>query len=165
MLIYNPAFDVQNSIFRALVLVKYFPNEIEIDRFRIFDYYLLFPAELLEIDRYRGFKSNIPYLESLFNKFERIQDGRKVFAKMEEIQTSALRTLVSYGFLESDRFSEGRILCTSKTIPNAIVELIDKKIDANRKLLEILKKAPLEMNLFGPKGLKARTGLLEFVYD
>ena len=48
---YNPAFDPSNGIYRMLNILKHFDvNEcIEVDRLRIYDFYLLFPYKAYRI--------------------------------------------------------------------------------------------------------------------
>ena len=48
---YNPAFDPSNGIYRMLNILKHFDvNEcIEVDRLRIYDFYLLFPYKAYSI--------------------------------------------------------------------------------------------------------------------
>lgn len=42
---YNPAFDPFNGIYRMLNILKHFDTHeiVEVDRLRIYDFYLLFP--------------------------------------------------------------------------------------------------------------------------
>ena len=44
-MIYTPAFDTFNTIYRMLHILSRFDTEpyVEVERMRIFDYYLLFP--------------------------------------------------------------------------------------------------------------------------
>lgn len=48
---YNPAFDPFNGIYRMLNILKHFDvNEcVEVDRLRIYDFYLLFPYKAYKI--------------------------------------------------------------------------------------------------------------------
>ena len=48
---YNPAFDPFNGIYRMLNILRYFGvgEIIEVDRLRIYDFYLLFPYKTYKI--------------------------------------------------------------------------------------------------------------------
>ena len=51
MIVYQPAFDLYHTLFRIMKLLSYFEKNdyIEIERLRIWDYYLLFPNKLKEV--------------------------------------------------------------------------------------------------------------------
>jgi hypothetical protein len=47
MLVYHPAFDIYNGVFRMLQLVTFMKQEnVELDKIRIWDFYLTFPNQL-----------------------------------------------------------------------------------------------------------------------
>lgn len=49
MLVYHPAFDIYNCVFRMLQLMTSMKqNEVELDKLRIWDFYLTFPNEARE---------------------------------------------------------------------------------------------------------------------
>ncbi|HGA8765958.1 TPA: ABC-three component system middle component 5, partial [Salmonella enterica subsp. enterica serovar Virchow] len=47
MLIYHPAYDAYHCLFRMIALIDHV-NEIEVDKARILDFYLIFPALVSE---------------------------------------------------------------------------------------------------------------------
>ena len=51
MIVYNQAFDYYHAIYRMIKLLANYKldNFIEVDRLRIWDYYLLFPQEIHSI--------------------------------------------------------------------------------------------------------------------
>lgn len=51
MIVYNQAFDLYHTIFRLLHFLNKFENQtiLEIERVRIWDFYLLFPSKIHEI--------------------------------------------------------------------------------------------------------------------
>jgi len=50
MLIYHPAFDLYNCAFRMLqLMISIKQNEVELDKLRIWDFYLTFPNEARKI--------------------------------------------------------------------------------------------------------------------
>ena len=48
MLIYHPAYDAFHCVFRMLAIIETVPN-IEVDKARVLDFYLLFPALMADI--------------------------------------------------------------------------------------------------------------------
>ena len=59
---YNPAFDPSNGIYRMLNILKHFDADecIEVDRLRIYDFYLLFP--------YKAYRIRLQKTETRFKK-------------------------------------------------------------------------------------------------
>ncbi len=51
MIVYHQAFDLYHTAYRMIQLLTYFERgeSVEIDRLRIWDYYLLFPIEIQRI--------------------------------------------------------------------------------------------------------------------
>ena len=109
MLIYNQAYDLYHSIFRILQITEETKDVMEVDKLRILDFYLAFPTELLEIKAFRGFKKYEKYLKAKSNKYERVIDRKRLFFKMEHIQISAIKALISYGLIDADEFKKGKI--------------------------------------------------------
>lgn len=167
MLVYHPAFDLYNCIFRMLQLLSYSKeDEIHVDKLRIWDFYTTFPNLIREMT----FPSDLRHLkEKVFkdknNPYEEITDAKQIFERMKTFQMSAIKCLASYGFVDSKSLSKNRIRKTGKQIPE---ELLIKIIELNNQKGNVIKLVTsdlVELPLFGDKGWKARTGLLEFKYD
>ncbi len=165
MLIYNQAFDIYHTIFRMLQLTQQIEHEIEIDKLRILDFYLVFPFELLEIKSFRGFKRFQSNLQNEKNSYERILDRKRLFYKMEAIQLSSIKAIVAYGLFEKDLFNSRRIKRTEKQLPSDLNSKITETIELNKDLIELITGHLANMNLYGHLGLKSRTNLIEFKYD
>jgi hypothetical protein len=165
MLIYNQAFDIYHTIFRMLQLTRQIEHEIEFDKLRILDFYLVFPFELLEIRSFRGFKSFEKNLQNERNAYERILDRKRVFYKMESIQMSSIKAIVAYGLFDKDLFNSQRIKRTEKQLPVELSNQINQSIESNADLLKLLTGQLANMDLYGHLGLKSRTNLIEFKYD
>mgnify|MGYP006283549935 CR=1 FL=1 len=165
MLIYNQAFDIYHTIFRMLQLTHRIEHEIEIDKLRILDFYLVFPFELLEIKSFRGFKRFQSNLQNERNSYERILDRKRVFYKMESIQLSSIKAIVAYGLFEKNLFDAGKISRTEKQLPQELNGRITDTAEMNRELLELITKHLANIDLYGHLGLKSRTNLIEFKYD
>ncbi|RZJ99760.1 MAG: hypothetical protein EOO43_25920, partial [Flavobacterium sp.] len=115
MIIYNQAFDYYHAIFRMIHLLSHFQrNEfVELDRLRIWDFYLLFPDKIHEIKIKRDEKDikelirrfvkhrNNPYNDGL--------DSKKVFEKLRPYQIAALNCLASYGIINKELLSQNRV--------------------------------------------------------
>ncbi len=167
MLVYHPAFDIYNCIFRLLQLLSNVEEkEIEVERLRIWDFYLTFPKEAAHI----RFPRDLNVLKELIfktkepNPYEDLVDSRKIIDRMKSYQLSALNCLASYGFVDSEKLSKNIVRRTKKEIPE---ELMRKLTDLSVEKANIIKLVTgfVDLPLHGAHGLKSRTGLIDFKYD
>lgn len=163
MLVYHPAFDIYNCAFRLLQLLNYIQQaEIELDRLRIWDFYITFPNEARKI----VFPRDLSELKKIFkdkpnNPYEDLIDPRRIAERMKPFQISALRYLASYGLIDSNLFSKNIIKRTEKDLPLELNNRI-KEIGIEK---ENIIKLVRGFNNLALSGVKERTGLLEFRYD
>ena len=137
-------------------------SEIELDKLRIWDFYLTFPNEARQIT----FPRDLFELKKIFknkpdNPYEDLIDPKRIAQRMKPYQISALRYLASYGLIDSQLFSKSIIKRTEKTLPE---ELQLKLEDTNVEKENIIKLVK-GFNYLALRGIKERTGLLEFRYD
>lgn len=166
MLVYHPAFDLYACIFRVLNLLHEMKvPEIEVDRLRIWDFYLTFPGEARKIT----FPNDLHVLSTIFrsrppNPYEDLIDPKKMFERMKTYQISALRCLASYGFVDSAPLTEGLVKLTGKAIPE---QLLSEYQGASNEVKNIIKLVIgfRELSLGGQQGIKSRTGLISFKND
>jgi len=166
MLIYNPAFDSHHAIFRLLRLLA--PAEAsayEIERIRILDFYLLFPATLRLVTFPR---SAVRYRRSAAgpaNRYERIEDPRRILDRLEPFQISGLRYLAARELIDVSLFAEGRVQRTAVAIPEPLASAVTEANAAESELIQLLVGPFRNVDLYGSSGLKARTQLFEYRYD
>lgn len=165
MLIYNQAYDLYHTMFRILQILENSNEVMEVDKIRILDFYLAFPAELLEIKSFRGFKKYRKYLKAEINPYERVIDRRRLFFKMEYIQISAMKALISYKLLDAMEFKRGKLKRTEIELSKSLYKRIQEESNANKNLITLITGPLASMNLYGHLGLKVRTNLIEFKYD
>lgn len=166
MLVYHPAFDIYNCVFRLLqLLTSMKQDEVELDRLRIWDFYLTFPNEARKI----SYPKDLSELKRIFkskneNPYEDLIDPKRIIERMKPYQMSAFRCIASYGLIDSKLLSKSRIARTEKKIPK---ELLDKFSELTVEKSNIIKLITgfKELPLYGKTGLKFRTGLIEFKYD
>lgn len=166
MLIYHPAFDIYNCVFRMLQLMTSMKqSKIEVDRLRIWDFYLTFPNEARKII----YPSDLSELKKIFkakqeNPYEDLIDPKRIIERMKPYQMSALRCIASYGLIDSKELTRNIIIRTEKEIPQ---ELLEKFADLTIEKSNIIKLITgfNDLPLYGKTGLKFRTGLIEFKYD
>jgi len=166
MLIYHPAFDIYNCIFRVLQLLSYTNDpEIEVEKLRIWDFYLTFPREVRKIK----FPAELSALKKIFkekeqNLYEDLVDPRRIMDRMKPYQLSALRALASYGFIDKDFLNNNIIKKTNKEIPLELKRKLSELSVEKSNILKLISGFK-DLPLYGDFGLKARTGLIDFKYD
>jgi hypothetical protein len=140
-------------------------NEVELDKLRIWDFYLTFPNEARKI----SYPSDLSELKKIFkskqeNPYEDLIDPKRIIERMKPYQMSALKCIASYGLIDSKLLSKNVVTRTEKEIPQ---ELMSKFSDLTIEKSNIIKLLVgfNELPLYGKMGLKFRTGLIEFKYD
>lgn len=170
MITYNPAFDLYHSIFRmAHIAAKLEVDEcLEVDKVRIWDFYLLFPDKVYgihlrndegELKEYRRLikKQNNPY--------EYRGDNRKLFEWIKPVQVSALGCLVSCGILNKEKYEVGCVCVDNHDALAAFIQKAGNIANREHNVLAFMSYLSRTMSMTGEYGLKARTELLESKYD
>ncbi len=171
MITYNPAFDLYHAIFRmAQIVDKLNEGEsFEIERVRIWDYYLLFPDKVhtvtvrREEQNLRDYRSN--FLKAENNPYEYKGNNRKLFEWMKSVQLSALNCMVSCGMLDKERYMQGRVCVADRDMLNAFLHETGGITNRERNVLAFMSLLSRHLPLTGMYGLKARTQLMESKYD
>ena len=167
MLVYHPAFDLYNCIFRMLSLLAYSKEEeIYLDKLRIWDFYLTFPNEVREIAfpiEMRSLKEKI--FKDKVNPYEELSDSKRTFERMKPFQLSAIKCIAVYGFVDSKLLGKSRVKKTDKEIPAKLKEQFELISTEKSNVIKLVTNDFVNLPLYGEKGLKARTGLIEFKYD
>jgi len=167
MLVYHPAFDIYNCIFRMLQLLSYSKEEeIAFDKLRIWDFYVTFPGQTKTI----SFPADLSNLkEKIFkdkaNPYEELTNPKGIFDRMQTYQLSAVKCLASYGFVDSELLSKNKVKRTGKPIPEELLIQLNKPSTEVSNIIKLVTSDFVDLPLLGKAGLKARTGLLDFKYD
>lgn len=171
MIVYNQAFDLYHTIFRLLHFLNKFENQtiLEIERVRIWDFYLLFPSKIHEI-RLKQDESDIRRIRKEFikdsnNPYERITDNRKIFEKIRPYQQAALNCIASYGIIDKSLLNQQRISIINKDILIEFVNKFEELTPKERNVIALMTSHFNQVSLFGADGLKNRTNLIESKYD
>lgn len=171
MIVYNQALDLYHTIFRILHFLNKFENgaEIEIERVRIWDFYLLFPSKIHEI-RLKRDETDIKKIRKEFikdsnNPYEKIAEDRKIFEKIKPYQMAAINCIASYGIIDKSSLNQQRILITNKNVITEFVEKFEDLTPKERNVIALMTSHFYQVSLFGTDGLKSRTNLIESKYD
>lgn len=164
---YLPANDAFHAAFRMFVLFpeqqsKTCPHESTL----ILDFYVCFPTLISE------FRSPKPLLKMhnalkrqyLPNTYQITPNHSIMFHRMRSAQTAALSSLQAYGFFDPNAFKGGIVARTAKELPERIGDIVETHRRQNAQLIAFLDELK-DMTLYGPTGLRARSGLGEYRYD
>jgi len=166
MLVYHPAFDLYNCIFRMLQLLKYSKeDEVQLEKLRIWDFYLTFPSQVSDI----VFPAHFFKLKQVFkdkhNPYEELSNPKQIFERMKSFQLTALKCLASYGFIDTKLLAKNIIKKTDKELPELLEKQLENLSVEKSNIIKLVTGPFYELPLYGQKGLKARTGLIEYKYD
>ncbi|MDF2552870.1 MAG: hypothetical protein K0R77_2145 [Chryseobacterium sp.] len=171
MIVYNQAFDLYHTIFRILHFLNKFENgtKIEVERIRIWDFYLLFPSKIHEI-KLKQTESDIRKLRKEFikdsnNPYEKVYENRKVFEKIKPYQLAALNCIASYGIIDKSSINQQRVKILNKDILAEFVNNFDELTPKEKNVISLMTGHFNQISLFGENGLKSRTSLMESRYD
>jgi hypothetical protein len=140
-------------------------QEVELDRLRIWDFYLTFPNEARKIK----YPTALSELKKVFkqkeeNPYEDLIDAKRIIERMKPYQIAALHCIASYGLIDAKSLSKNIVIRTEKELPQ---ELLSKFEETSAEKSNVIKLVIgfTELPLYGQMGLKYRTGLIEFRYD
>lgn len=170
MITFNPAFDLYHSIFRmANIASRLEEGEFfEVERVRIWDYYLIFPDKVHKIKIKRDEKDMRELCSKLSkynNPYERSGNNRIQFEQIRSVQISALKCLVSYGILNKEDYEIGRVAVGDRKALDDFIATVGKLPARENNSLSYLLLFSRNMPLTGIDGLKDRTRLLDSKYD
>ncbi len=164
MLVYQPAFDIYHTIFRSLKILLYGKKEYELLRLRIYDFYYLFPAEFEGMtfpNELRLFKK---YYKNFANPYNQILDKKRIFERLEPIQNVAYNCLLAYNFIDKKSYEMNLLKLIKNNIPPQLFESVTESNALDSEILSLLCNFDY-LPLFGHRGLKERTNLMETKYD
>lgn len=166
MLLYHPFFDANHCAFRMLRLLAATPlTKVELDRLRIWDFYLLFPSHLSRATLPKGSYGIRKFVDSLKNPYDVLPNARRAFIRLEPIQTTALAHLASIALIEAKQLQEGIISRTSNPIPEGLIPTILERNEREKELVAYLTGIFLRTPLHGKGGLRSRIDLFDDRYD
>lgn len=171
MIVYQKCFDLYHTVFRIMKLLAHYKGDglIEIDRLRVWDYYLLYPNKMKKIRLKSNEKDIRTYIKNYIlrdeNPYEMVLNDRKMFEKIKPYQMTAIKCLASYDIINKDFLSENRITNISSEILDKYATGFKDMTIAEENAIALLTSHFYQVPLFGKDGLKSRTGLLESKYD
>ena len=165
MLTYHPAFDLYNATFRLLRLLEPIGlRELELERLRILDFYLLFPFLLADVEFPASARKFKKHFDSKPSEYDKITDPKRLFIRLEPYQLAAVQCLAAHSLIDTGMLKDKKIKRTTCPLPH---ELQNTIVERNKNSIEIkLLCGPLaDIDLYGERGLKSKSDLFEYRYD
>lgn len=169
--IYNQAFDLYHSIYRVLQFLNKIDDDkmVEIDRMRIWDFYLLFPNKVHDIRLKQNEKEinrlRREYIKYVANPYESIREERKIFEKLKPYQIAAINCIGSYGIIDKKLIVQQRIKITNRAVLNEFIARFEPLQPKERNVISLMTSHFFQLSIYGTDGLKSRTKLMESKYD
>ena len=164
MLIYHPAYEAYHCIFRALMATDKI-KKLELQKLRILDFFLCFPAELQKIRLPENLKDVRKTAQGFANEYHGPVSMMQSFRDLEHIQLTAYRTLAASGIFDPQEFEAGVIFRTEKELPEKISQAVANARMITPNAAELVLDRVASIPLTGVDGLKHRSGLLDYRYD
>ncbi len=168
---YNPAFDPFNGIYRMLYILSDFEEEdfVEVDRLRIYDFYLLFPYKAYKIrlkTTETDFKQELgKYIDKKPNSYNETTHDRRLFERLRPYQMIALSHMASHGLIAPRLLLEQKVRVVNREKMRQVMSGLDAMPAKERNVISWLNYCFRTTPLAGTYGLKYRTQLLEYKYD
>jgi len=171
MIVYQQAFDLYHTVYRMIKLLAHFKRNdyVEIERLRIWDYYLLYPNKMNNIKLKRDEKDIKEIIKHYIlkgdNPYEQVVNDRKMFEKIKPYQMTAIKSLASYNIINKDYLTLNRITTVTSDIFDKYSDDLKKMSVQEQNAIRLLTSHFYQMPLTGTYGLKHRSDLLESKYD
>jgi hypothetical protein len=163
MLVYHPAFDIYHTLYRSIKILFNKNISMEVLRLRIYDYYLLFPGEIINLKFPQKLLKQKKYFKFPDNPYNTILEPRIVFNRISHIQYTAYNCLSAYNFIAQEEYKNGRLTLLTDNIPDDFLKIINYS-EMDIQVINFLLSLN-EVPLFGNNGLKERSNLMDSKYD
>lgn len=164
MLIYHPAFDAYHCVFRMLLLADQL-FDLEVDKAKLLDFYLLFPGAVKNIRLPETLKNLRAQAKEAINVYRDPVSELSTFREMRHIQDAALKCIAASGLIDLERYEAGFVTRTKTPINPALrtkqAAFLNESPSIIKSILSELSRIPL----LGHDGLKHRSQLMEHRYD
>ncbi|QOV79865.1 hypothetical protein INS04_04770 [Enterobacter asburiae] len=164
MLVYHPAYDAYHCLFRMMAIIER-TGEVEIDKLKILDFYVLFPFLLSNVKMPRQHVKIKQTAERIYNEYHDPLNPEIIFKEMRHIQDAAIKCMLAAGYIGSDELNTGYVVRTDKELPQKLALEMKEFLDNKEPFSSFIIQSMAKFHLIGPDGLKSRTKLMEHRYD
>jgi hypothetical protein len=169
VLTFQPALDPFHAVFRSFRLLTALEecSPIEWDKYRVLDFYLAFPFRAADFKFPKGqtaFRKVAKAMEWM-RPYGGLPDDQDLVVRMEPVQSAAVQTLASLGYLDQDALKGGAVDWGVRPLPDLLKARIQEVNGEQADLMVMLSSLCLSVPLLGQDGIKRRSGLLEYRND
>jgi hypothetical protein len=167
MLVYHPMFDPYHCALRlTCVLVDSKAKQIEWDRLRLLDFFVVFPHLLSRIRLPRNLFPKRKIIQSIPPPYEFLPEPHRLFYQLNEIQVPTARVLAAQGYIDPEALTQGTVTLVktndlSSKLDNFETPISFRTTNWYSIIVNDLSAYPLN----GKDGLKDRAGIMEFHHD
>ncbi|MDP4026279.1 hypothetical protein Q8W71_26995 [Methylobacterium sp. NEAU 140] len=168
-LTFQPALDPFHTVFRYFRLRDGLAAgfALQYEKFKIMDFYLVFPFLISSIRLSRGHQKYKKMAEKYghLKPYGELPDPHNLFSRMEPMHDAAAQSMVVKRYFSGQYFTDGEIKSTERETPNEILVRVREANQRQDDLMGFMNILLSDYDTTGPNGLKARTGLIEYRYD
>lgn len=166
MINYHQSRDYFHCCFRiSCILTDSKVTKVEFDKLRILDFYTVFPRLAESITLPQAMRHARKAFQAAPAPYERMPEPTRVFETMFNIQSMAVHAMIGAGILLAEPYSSSGFVQVSQTGGAIANSLVDKFSERKSPWFRAIVEQLIMIELLGPDGLKARTGLAEHRYD
>lgn len=167
MLIYHPIHDVNHCVYRILLILENSVHEqIDLELYRMQDFYFLFPHLLKNIS---PFPSELTAYKKIIKRipepYELIKNSKRIMHDLESLQTVALHNLLAKNLLDIDSFKNKKLQRSDVPLPTSLLSKMTEDSVVEEAWFKMIINDFPNLYLGGRNGLKKRAGLMEYRYD
>lgn len=165
MIIYHPKTDLYNCIFRLISVAKIGEEKcFNVARLRMYDFFVLFPHFVEEVAFPKG--TEYSWLKSkakeLPKPYENMPDKKRLFSELSDYQIQAVQILKAKNILKEE---ESGLTVSDNFYSDSVQSLLKDNFILKSEFFNKLVISLNDISLTGEKGLKKRSGLMEYRYD
>lgn len=167
MLAYHPAFDANHCAYRFIHILKSSQADfLEWDKLCLADFYYLFPHLLKAISPLPiGLSKGKKFFKIIDDPYEKVPNPKRLMFDLKDIQNSTISSLIAKQIIDRDLFEKGFVALIDSSVPEQLLENFKNNPITNEGWFEILSTEIKNIEISGKKGLKFRSGLMEYRYD
>lgn len=159
--VWHASRDPYHCVYRMVRLLTAKTEPLAIEKLRLLDMFLLFPALLHRLWLPAAVKSRFRELkiEHPSKQFVRLPGTASVWQDLQIYQSTALKQMFGKGMLEEEAMHHRRASLVREHVP---AELLERAVNQNRTeqaLIELLVKDMADLPATGSSGLIRRAGL------
>jgi len=161
--LWHPSFDAYHCSFRFLRLLTFNTDHtLAIEKLCILDFYVLYPFLLHRASMPNEVRSNFRALQISrpSDQFVQLPSEKSLYRELSIFQKAAATNLVARGLLSRDSYLSGIASLIVGTIPTKLLVDLERANLEDLGFMDFLVNQFGALNLLGPRGLRALTGLV-----